>query len=37
MYEITTRSKKAEKQFRDFIDEKISRKLELLKENPRGK
>ena len=34
MYKITTRSKKAEKQFRDFLDDKIAKKLELLKQNP---
>lgn len=37
MYKITTRSKKAEKQFHQYVDEKISEKLETLKENPRGK
>ncbi len=35
MYKITTRTKKAEKQFRDFLDDKIAKKLELLKQNPR--
>jgi len=35
MYKITTRSKKAEKQFYEFLDEKIAKKLELLKQNPR--
>ena len=37
MYEITTRTKRAEKQYNEFIDEKIENKLELLKENPRRK
>jgi len=35
MYKITTKSRKAEKQFLEYIDEKIKEKLELLKENPR--
>ena len=34
-YKITTRSEKAEKQFNEYLDEKMSKKLELLKENPR--
>lgn len=37
MYKITTRSKKAEKQFYQFADVKIVEKLKLLEENPRGK
>ena len=36
MYKITTRSKRAEKQFYQFLDHNISEKLELLKQNPRG-
>ena len=35
MYRITTRGKKAEKQFYQFLDESISKKLEILKQNPR--
>jgi len=35
MYKITTRSKRAEKQFYQYIDEKISEKLEKLKIDPR--
>ncbi|MEK6760899.1 MAG: type II toxin-antitoxin system mRNA interferase toxin, RelE/StbE family [Nanoarchaeota archaeon] len=35
MYKITTKSKKAEKQFYEFLDDKIAKKLELLKQNPR--
>ncbi len=35
MYKITTRSKKAEKQFYSFLDGKTTKKLELLKQNPR--
>jgi len=37
MYKITTRSRKAEKQFYQFLNDKISDKLEILKENPRVK
>jgi len=37
MYKISTRNRKAEKQFHQFLDENISKKLELLKQNPRGK
>ncbi|MBT3691061.1 type II toxin-antitoxin system mRNA interferase toxin, RelE/StbE family [archaeon] len=37
MYKITTRTKRAEKQFHQFINEKIAERLELLKQNPRGK
>jgi addiction module RelE/StbE family toxin len=37
MYKITTRTKRAEKQFYKFINNKIAEKLELLKQNPRGK
>jgi addiction module RelE/StbE family toxin len=35
MYKITTRSKKAEKQFYSYLDEAISLKLEKLMQNPR--
>jgi addiction module RelE/StbE family toxin len=35
MYKITTKSKKAEKQFYNFLNDKIAKKLELLKQNPR--
>lgn len=35
MYRITTRGKKAEKQFYEFLNDKIAEKLELLKQNPR--
>ena len=35
MYKITTRTQRAEKQFKDFLDNKIKAKLELLKQNPR--
>jgi addiction module RelE/StbE family toxin len=35
MYELTTRTKKVEKLFHQYIDEKIEKKLELLKLNPR--
>ena len=35
MYKITTRSKKAEKQFHDFLDNKIAKRLGLLKQGPR--
>jgi len=37
MYKITTRSKKAEKQFHEVLNSRqgIPEKLELLKENPR--
>jgi len=35
MYKITTKSKKAEKQFLKHLNEKIKAKFELLKENPR--
>ena len=37
MYEITTRTKRVEKQYNDLINEKIKEKLEILKQNPRGK
>ena len=37
MYEITTRIKRVEKQYNDLINEKIKEKLEILKQNPRGK
>ena len=37
MYKITTRSKRAEKQFYQFLDDTIFKKLETLKQNPRGK
>ena len=37
MYEITTRTKKVEKQYDEFINEKIGKKLEQLKQNPRAK
>jgi len=37
MYNITTRTKRAEKQFYEFLDDKIAEKLEMLKQNPRGK
>jgi len=37
MYKITTRSKKAEKQFYKFLDKKISKKLEMIKIDPRRK
>jgi len=37
MYEITTRTKRAEKQYNEFVNEKIEKKLELLKESPREK
>ncbi len=37
MYEITTRTKKADKLYNEFIKGKIEKKLEPLKENPRGK
>jgi len=37
MYKITTRNKRAEKQFYQYINKNISEKLELLKQNPRGK
>ena len=37
MYKITTRNKKAEKQYNEFIDNKFEKKLELLKQNPKGK
>jgi len=36
MYKISTRSKKAEKQFYSFLNDKVSKKLELLKQNPRN-
>jgi|TARA_Y100000031_G_scaffold32219_1_gene35928 addiction module RelE/StbE family toxin len=35
MYKITTRSKKAEKQFYSYLDEEISSKLQRLTQNPR--
>ncbi len=35
MYKIITKSRKAEKQFLTYMNEKIKEKLELLKENPR--
>jgi len=37
MYKITTKGKKAEKQFYYYIDDKITTKLDILRENPRGK
>ena len=35
MYKLTTRSKKAEKQFYSYLDKSISEKLEKLMQNPR--
>ena len=35
MYKVTTRSFKAEKQFYEYLNDKVSKKLELLKINPR--
>jgi len=35
MYKIITKSRKAEKQFLQNVNEKIKERLELLKENPR--
>ncbi len=35
MYKITTRSKKAEKQFYDYLNENISEKLKKLMQDPR--
>jgi addiction module RelE/StbE family toxin len=35
MYEITSNSRKAEKQFIQNVNEKIKERLDLLKENPR--
>jgi len=37
MYEVTTRTKRVEKQYNKFINEKIEKKLEQLRQNPRGK
>tara|TARA_B100001971_G_C18243500_1_gene572561 strand:- start:1697 stop:1957 length:261 start_codon:yes stop_codon:yes gene_type:complete len=37
MYEITTRTKRVEKRYNEFVDDKTEKKLELLKQNPRGK
>ncbi|MAH46679.1 hypothetical protein CMI37_12690 [Candidatus Pacearchaeota archaeon] len=37
MYKLTTRSKRAEKQFYQFINKNFPEKLEILKKNPRGK
>lgn len=37
MYKITTKSRKAEKQFYQYINDKIVAKLNLLRENPREK
>ena len=37
MYEITTRTKRVERQYNEFVNDKIEKKLELLKQNPRGK
>ena len=35
MYDITTRTKRVEKQYDKFVDKKMERKLELLKQDPR--
>lgn len=35
MYEVTTISKRAEKEFYKYLNDKISKKLKLLQENPR--
>ena len=37
MYEITTRTKRVEKQYDKFVNEKIEEKLEILKQDPRRK
>jgi|TARA_B100002003_G_C13942925_1_gene457501 addiction module RelE/StbE family toxin len=37
MYKIITKSRKAEKQFYQYVDDKLSEKLDVLRENPRGK
>lgn len=35
MYKLTTRSKRAEKQFYKYLNESISKKLKKLMQNPR--
>ena len=35
MYEITARTKRVEKQYNRVVDDKIEKKLELLKQDPR--
>ncbi len=37
MYEIVTRTKRVEKQYNELVDDKTEKRLELLKQNPRGK
>jgi len=35
MYKLTTRTKRVERQYKELVNEKIEKRLELLKQNPR--